>query len=101
MKTVLTILASVSIFASTATLKADCGTQRRVVGYTRCGNPIIAVYEVIGRSRCGNPIFGWVTHYPEESRYASSYRDHDDYRHHDWDRDRDHDRDEHHHHSHR
>ena len=95
MKTVLTILAGISLFSTTVSAHPECGPTRRIVGYTRCGDPIIATYEIVGRSRCGDPIFEWVTHYPRESSF--SFRDHDDYRHHDWDRDRDHDRDEHHH----
>ena len=76
MKTVLTILASVSLFASTVAAHPEC-ESRRVVGYTRCGEPIFATLEMIGRSRCGEPIFEWVTHYPRES----SHRDYDDDRH--------------------
>jgi hypothetical protein len=99
MKTVLTILASVSIFASTVSARPECETPRRLVGYTHCGTPIYATYEMVGRSRCGEPIFQWVTHYPREESFGHSYRDHDD-DHHGWDRDHGH-HDDHHHHSHR
>jgi len=66
MKTVLTILASLTLFTSIASADHGCATPRRVVGYTRCGDPIIATYEYVGRSRCGDPIYQWVTHYPRE-----------------------------------
>ena len=96
MKKVLTILASVSLFVANAAAHPECGTSCWIVGYTRCGDPIIATYEMVGRSRCGDPIYQWVTHYPEERSHYSS-RDRDGDRHHDWDRDHDRDRYEHHH----
>ncbi|MDB6075283.1 MAG: hypothetical protein JWO89_2923 [Verrucomicrobiaceae bacterium] len=66
MKTVLTILASLTLFTSIASADHGCATPRRVVGYTRCGDPIVATYEYVGRSRCGDPVYQWVTHYPRE-----------------------------------
>lgn len=93
MKTVLTILASASLFASTVSAHPACETSRRLVGYTHCGTPIFATYEMVGRTRCGDPIFQWVTHYPREESFSRSSHDRDDdYR--GWDR-----HDDHHHHS--
>ena len=111
MKTLLTILASLTLITTVATAHDHCETPRRVVGYTRCGDPIIATYEYVGRSRCGEPVYQWVTHYPRETepRYVAppvpfplpsfffSFGHHD----HDRDYDHDHDRDyhsSHHHH---
>ncbi len=66
MKTVLTILASLTLFTTIASADHGCATSSRVVGYTRCGDPIIATYERVGYSRCGDPVYQWVTHYPRE-----------------------------------
>jgi hypothetical protein len=44
MKTVLIILAGVSIFASTISAHSECERPRRLVGYTECGTPIYATY---------------------------------------------------------
>jgi len=66
MKTVLTLLASLTLFTTIASADHGCETPRRVVGYTRCGDPIIATYEFVGRSRCGDPVYEWVPHYPRE-----------------------------------
>ena len=102
MKTVLTLLASLTLLTTVASAHPGCETPRRVVGYTRCGDPIIATYEFVGRSRCGDPVYEWVTHYPREREtrielpvplpFAFGHhhdRDHDG--------DYDHDRDRHHH----
>ncbi len=81
MKTVLIILTSVSIFASTVSAHPECERSRRLVGYSECGTPIFATYEFVGRTRCGEPIFEWVTHYPRESERHHSYERHEDFRH--------------------
>jgi hypothetical protein len=71
MKTLLSVLA--------ATAKGiglgGGGSPTRVVGYTSCGTPIVAVYRVVGYDRCGNPIGQWVTLPPQvPSRgYSSGY----------------------------
>lgn len=66
MKTILSLLASLTLFGAVASAHPGCETPRRIVGYTRCGDPIIATYERVGSTRCGEPIFQWVTHYPRE-----------------------------------
>ncbi len=72
MKTALTLLASLALFSTVASAHPGCESTRRVVGYTRCGDPIIATYEVVGHTRCGDPVFDWVKHYPREheSRFS-------------------------------
>ena len=77
MKKILTILATVSLFALTATSVRACDEPRRVVGYTQCGTPIFATLEVVGYNHCGQPIMQWVTHYPRETEHHDSYRDYD------------------------
>jgi hypothetical protein len=86
MKTVLIILASVSIFASTISAHSECERPRRLVGYTECGTPIYATYEIVGRTRCGEPIFEWVTHYPRESERHHSYERYEEHHHYGHDR---------------
>ena len=82
MKTVLTLLASLTLLSTVASAHDHCDTPRRVVGYSRCGDPIIATYEYVGRSRCGEPVYQWVTHYPRESEYRHEEYRHEEYRRH-------------------
>lgn len=80
MKKLLTIIATVSLFAiTTASANHEGCESRRLVGYTQCGTPIFATLEVVGYNHCGQPIFQWVTHYPREVEYRDSYRDYDDH----------------------
>lgn len=81
MKTLLSILAAAAVLgvAAPSTAKADpfcrSGSATRVVGYTSCGTPILAVYRIVGYDRCGQPIGQWVTLPPQTpSRgYSSGY----------------------------
>ena len=84
--TVLLILASISLSALTASAHEECH-ERRIVGHTRCGEPIFATLEIVGRSRCGEPVFEWVTHYPRET-YRRDFDDerHEEFHHHHYDR---------------
>ena len=101
MKTIATLLASFALFTTVASAHPGCETPRRVVGYTRCGDPVIATYDIVGYARCGDPVREWVSHYPREHEATSSVtvpfavRGH--FRHHDYDRGRDWDRGEHRH----
>ena len=63
MKATLSILAAAAVlgFAAPSTAKADHQGQTRVVGYTSCGTPIIAVYRIVGYDHCGRPVGQWVT----------------------------------------
>lgn len=67
MKTIITLIAAAAVlgFAAPTTAQADhaCG-QTRVVGYTSCGTPIIAVYQIVGYDHCGRPVGQWVTQQP-------------------------------------
>ena len=76
MKKILTIIATVSLFAITsASADHNSCESRRLVGYTECGTPIFATLEVVGYNHCGQPVLQWVTHYPRESEYRESYRE--------------------------
>lgn len=77
MKKLLTILATVSLFAITTTSAVQGCDTRRLVGYTECGTPIFATLEVVGYNHCGQPIFEWVTHYPCEVQQRDSYSSYD------------------------
>lgn len=64
MKSILTAIAAAAAFgfAAPTTAKAGCHSgQTRVVGYTSCGTPIIAVYQIVGYDAWGRPIGQWVT----------------------------------------
>jgi hypothetical protein len=80
MKTLLSVLAAAAVLgvAAPSTAKADpgCGSgATRVVGYTSCGTPIVAVYRIVGYDRCGRPIGQWVTLPPQTPGrgYSSGY----------------------------
>jgi hypothetical protein len=69
MKAILSLVAAAAVlgFAAPSTAKADhaCGSgATRVVGYTSCGTPIIAVYRIVGYDHCGRPVGQWVTQTP-------------------------------------
>jgi len=72
MKAILSLIAAAAVlgFAAPSTAKADCQGQARVVGYTSCGTPIIAVYRIVGYDRCGNPVGQWVTQQPQMPQYG-------------------------------
>ncbi len=64
MKTLITVLAAAITFgiAAPTSAKADCYSgQTRIVGYTSCGTPIIAVYQITGYNAWGQPVGQWVT----------------------------------------
>ncbi len=73
MKAILSLIAAAAVlgFAAPSTAKADhsCG-QTRVVGYTSCGTPIIAVYQIVGYDHCGRPVGQWVTQAPRQPSYG-------------------------------
>ncbi|MFN0075270.1 MAG: hypothetical protein ACKVY0_02225 [Prosthecobacter sp.] len=73
MKAILSLVAAAAVlgFAAPSTAKADhsCG-QTRVVGYTSCGTPIIAVYQIVGYDHCGRPVGQWVTQAPRQPSYG-------------------------------
>jgi hypothetical protein len=56
---IVTVVLSILSFAPSASAWDSCNS--RVVGYTRCGRPIMAIYQVCGYDRCGNPVGHWVT----------------------------------------
>lgn len=64
MKKTLAILAALTTlgFSLPTEAAANWGcNQTRIVGYTPCRRPIIAVYRIVGYDFCGNPIGQWVT----------------------------------------
>lgn len=64
MKSILTALAAAAAFgiAAPSTANAGCASgQTRVVGYTSCGTPIVAVYQIVGYDAWGRPIGQWIT----------------------------------------
>jgi hypothetical protein len=63
MKTLFSVLAAAAVlgFAAPSNAKAECQGQTRVVGYTSCGTPIVAVYQIVGYDGYGRPIGQWVT----------------------------------------
>ena len=73
MKAILSIVAAAAVlgFAAPSTAKADCHQgQTRIVGYTSCGTPIIAVYRIVGYDHCGRPVGQWVTLAPQMPPYG-------------------------------
>lgn len=73
MKALLSLLAAAAVlgFAAPSTAKADCQNgSSRIVGYTSCGTPIIAVYQIVGYDRCGNPVGQWVTQQAQVPQYG-------------------------------
>lgn len=83
MKAILSLVAAAAVlgFATPSTAKADhaCGSgATRVVGYTSCGTPIIAVYRIVGYDHCGRPVGQWVTLPPQHSGhgYNPGYNSH-------------------------
>ncbi len=71
MKAILSLFAAAAVlgFAAPSNAKADCQGQTRIVGYTSCGSPIIAVYQVVGYNGYGQPIGQWVTQ-PAQGGYG-------------------------------
>lgn len=63
MKTLFSVIAAAAVlgFAAPSNAKAECHGQTRVVGYTSCGTPIVAVYQIVGYDGYGRPIGQWVT----------------------------------------
>ena len=78
MKTSLALLAAAAVlgFAAPSSAKADhlCNGSTRVVGYTSCGTPIVAVYRIVGYDHCGRPVGQWVTQPARPSYGSSGYR---------------------------
>ena len=75
MKTILSLVAAAAVlgFAAFSTAKADHGCssgQTRVVGYTSCGTPIVAVYRIVGYDHCGRPVGQWVTLPPQQPNHG-------------------------------
>lgn len=73
MKAILSLIAAAAVlgFAAPSTAKADCQHgASRVVGYTSCGTPIIAVYQIVGYDHCGRPVGQWVTQAPRQPSYG-------------------------------
>ncbi len=68
MKAILSLVAAAAVlgFAAPSTAKADTchNGATRVVGYSSCGTPIIAVYRIVGYDHCGRPVGQWVTQTP-------------------------------------
>lgn len=77
MKKVFSVLVIASAFTlfSATTAKAD-GGERRLTGYTECGKPIFAFYEVVGRDHCGHAIRKWVKHVPQSCHCDEHGHDH-------------------------
>jgi hypothetical protein len=81
MKTILSVLAAAAVLgvAAPTTAKADhycnSGGATRIVGYTSCGTPIVAVYRIVGYDHCGRPVGQWVTLPPQTPGrgYSSGY----------------------------
>lgn len=74
MKTLFSVLAAAAVigFAAPSSAKADAcrSGATRVVGYTSCGTPIVAVYRIVGYDHCGRPIGQWVTLPPQQPNYG-------------------------------
>ncbi|WP_395742051.1 hypothetical protein [Prosthecobacter sp.] len=62
MKTLLSLLAAVSVFSIAAPANAAHPYlhQRRIVNYIN-GMPVYATYQIVGYNRMGLPIYQWVT----------------------------------------
>ena len=78
MKKIVMLLVAISIFSliSIHQASADHNFCRRLVGYTSCGEPIYAVYQICGYDRCGRPIGRWVTEYPSSRYEREEHRPH-------------------------
>jgi hypothetical protein len=65
MKKLITIIAAATALGFTAPATAEAhwgfGGQQRIVSHTRCGQPVLAFYQVLGFDHCGNPVGRWVT----------------------------------------
>ncbi len=61
MKRFIALLSVVTAFLAFAPSAEAYDCNSRIVGYTRCGRPIVSVYRICGYDRCGNPIGHWVT----------------------------------------
>lgn len=75
MKTLLSLVAAAAVFgvAAPSAVKADCHAQTRVIGYTSCGQPIVAVYRIVGYDHCGRPVGQWVPVQQPSYGYAPGY----------------------------
>ena len=64
MKTLLGLLAAVSVLSTAAPVNAvppPFPNQRRIVSYLTNGTPVYAVYQIVGYDAMGYPIYQWVT----------------------------------------
>ncbi|CAN5750329.1 hypothetical protein BH11VER1_BH11VER1_29220 [soil metagenome] len=82
MKKILMLVMAVAAFSLVPiqSAKADHGSNRRVVGYTSCGDPIFAVYQIYGYDQCGRPVGRWVTQYPSSRSHYQNEGCRSDYR---------------------
>ena len=71
MKTLFSLVAAAAVlgFAAPSNAKAECQGQTRIVGYTSCGSPIVAVYQIVGYDGYGRPIGQWITQ-PTQGGYG-------------------------------
>ncbi len=69
MKSILALLAAVTVFGIAAPSTSQAGDychpgSRRVVSYLSCGTPVYATWQICGYDRYGNPQGHWVTDTP-------------------------------------
>lgn len=76
MKKIIMLVVAVAAFSLVPIHNASAGhdSNRRVVGYTSCGDPIYSVYHIHGYDHCGRPVGHWVTQYPSSHHQSGGYR---------------------------
>lgn len=77
MKTLLSLLAAVTVFgiAAPANAAPPFLNQRRIVSYMANGMPVYAFYQIVGYNAMGFPIYQWVTQ-PVSPVYGRPYFGH-------------------------
>ena len=77
MKTLLSLLAAVTVFgiAAPANAAPPFFNQRRIVSYMANGMPVYAVYQIVGYNAMGFPIYQWVPQ-PVVPGYVRPYYGH-------------------------
>ncbi len=76
MKKLVMLSVAIAAFSLIPINQASAGhdSNRRLVGYSSCGEPIYAVYQIYGHDHCGRPLGRWVTQYPSYRRERQEYR---------------------------